>query len=243
MTNRPQGRPSFFVYIIESPSPSDLYHRRLEGDLIAQAVRLDGIPCVSRLAITAEAFKAAIVVGLPEEMKAHRNLPPVIHISAHGGKKGIQLSDGSLLTWEDLRTLLQPVNVALNGALILCMSSCDGFTAIEMAMREHEGECAFGAIVGHAGSPTWSETAVAYAAFYHLVSTGHDLLKSVEAMRAAAGTPEFQISTASLVRTKYLEKLNEARAQGATRQLEQRAAEANVPENAKQLERPPSTRA
>lgn len=221
---------------MESPSPIDLYHRRSEGDLIAQAVRLDGIPCVSRLAINREALKAAILIGLSDEMKAQAGLPPVIHLSAHGGKDGIQLSDGSLVTWEDLRILLQPVNAALNGTLILCMSSCEGFAGISMAMQEREGECGFGAIVGHTGSPTWSQTAVAYAAFYHLVSTGHDIVRSVEAMRAASGSPNFQVITAGIVRTQFLEKLNEARAQGAALRLEQRAAEIGVPENTKALE-------
>ena len=35
-----EERLKFFVYVIESPSPVDLYHRRSEGEIIRQAAFL-----------------------------------------------------------------------------------------------------------------------------------------------------------------------------------------------------------
>jgi hypothetical protein len=105
-------------------------------------------------------------------MKARDGYLPVLHISAHGNDDGIQLSDKTILNWNDLRDLLLPINKALKGALILCMSSCSGFLACTMAMHPEGENHVFFEVVGNTGSPTWSETAVAYAAFYHLLAKG-----------------------------------------------------------------------
>ena len=88
----PDKRLTFFVFVIESPSAVDRYHRRTEGEVIRQAVNLNQISCTSKLAINVESFVAAIRVGLHEEMEANPGLIPVLHISAHGSGEGIQLS-------------------------------------------------------------------------------------------------------------------------------------------------------
>ena len=55
-----EKRLKFFIYVIESPSAPDLYHRRSESDMIEQAVGLNGIPSVARMAISREAFEPAM---------------------------------------------------------------------------------------------------------------------------------------------------------------------------------------
>lgn len=98
----------FFVYIVESPSAVDLYQGRSEGHLLQAALRLDGIPAVTRTAISLAAFKAALYTGLREEMKEHPSLIPILHVSAHGGEEGLQLADETIITWSELRALLLP---------------------------------------------------------------------------------------------------------------------------------------
>src|SRR5574341_1196771 len=116
---------TFFVYIVESPSAPDLYHGRSEGSLLADALRLDSIPCVSRTAINPEAFVAALRIGLPEAMKQFPGHYPILHLSAHGSTGGIQLSSRDIITWNRLRELLVPINESLRGGLLLCMSACE----------------------------------------------------------------------------------------------------------------------
>ena len=82
----------FFVYIIESPSAPDLYHGRSEGNRIAETLKLDRIPCVSRIVINKDAFLAALRLGLPESMKEFEGQLPILHLSAHGSAIGIELS-------------------------------------------------------------------------------------------------------------------------------------------------------
>ncbi|SUS05869.1 conserved hypothetical protein [uncultured Defluviicoccus sp.] len=221
----PEKRLQFFVFIIESPSPVDLYHRRGEGEVIRNAVGLNLIPSELRLAVNREAFEAAIRIGLSDAMREHPNRLPILHISAHGFDEGIQLSSGEVLDWSELRDLLLPVNRALGGSLILCMSTCEGYSGSRMAMRREECEHPFYAIVGNGRKPSWPETAVAFATFYHLVACGRYIVDAVEAMRIASGNDAFFVTTAEESRRGFLEYIQSIDAQDAQEVLEVQADE------------------
>src|SRR5215475_948208 len=92
-----EARAKFFVFVIESPSAVDLYHRRGEGGIIHQAVTLSNTPCVVRTAISLQAFEACLKIGLSEAMQIYPGRLPLLHISAHGDKEGIQLSNGDTI--------------------------------------------------------------------------------------------------------------------------------------------------
>ena len=74
-----------------------------------------------------------------------------------------------------------------------------------MAMSAEDPELPFFAIVGSADSPTWSDTAVAYATFYHLVAKEEYVVDAVKAMRVASGVETFFITTAEEARQGFLE--------------------------------------
>ncbi len=211
----------FFVYIVESPSAVDIYHKRSESDLLKQAINLNQILCIDRVAISTEAFVAAIRVGLYEEMKNFPGLIPVLHISAHGFSEGIQLSSGEVIKWAFLRELLKPVNTALKGNLLVCMSSCEGYSGSRMAMVTDDSEYPFFAIVGNCQKPTWSETAIAFATFYHLIAKGRFIIDAVEAMKVASGNELFYITTAEESRQGYLEYIENIDAEAVQEELEQ----------------------
>lgn len=195
--------PRFFVFIVESPSASDLYHGTNESNLLQQAIKLlDETECVVRMAISREAFHAALIYGLSEEMRLRPESIPILHISAHGGEDGFATSIGEVVTWDELKGLLIPINKALGDCLILCMSCCEGWSACSMAMKEDTAP--FYAMIGHSGSPTWADTAVAYAAFYHRLAKGAYLSDAVEGMKAASGEDEFYVITAQQARDAHL---------------------------------------
>lgn len=77
-----EQRIRFFVFVIESPSAPDLYHRRSEGDIVRQAVELNGILCVVKTAISQSAFDACLKIGLLEAMASMPGFIPLLHISA-----------------------------------------------------------------------------------------------------------------------------------------------------------------
>lgn len=203
-----EQRIQFFVFVIESPSAVDLYHRRSEGDIVRQAVELNSIQCVVKTAINMEAFDACLKVGLSEAMKRLPGYVPLLHISAHGDSDGIQLSDGHLMSWLELRDHLRPINEALGGTLVVCMSSCEGYYGIRMAMEtENRGDPYF-ALIGCSNKPTWSETAVAFATLYHQLCRGEYITDAVSAMRVASGNGEFWLQHAEVSRQGYIEYIN-----------------------------------
>lgn len=201
----PEQRFKFFVFVIESPSPLDLYHRRSEGEIVRQAVELNVIKCAVKTAISRLAFEACLKIGLTEAMAENPGLIPILHISAHGNQFGIQLSDGYVMSWHELKDFLKPVNAALQGLLVLCMSSCEGYSGIRMAMHTDESDLPYFALIGCGSKPTWGETAVAYATFYHQMARGEHISEAVRAMCVASGNNLFFLEHAQESRRAYLE--------------------------------------
>jgi hypothetical protein len=236
MTNETPSVLKFFVFIIESPSAPDLYHGRSESSLLAQAARLDDMPCETRTAINPAAFVAAFRFGLADAMKSNPSRLPILHISAHGGQTGIQLSDGSVVTWADLRTLLLPVNQSLGGLLVLCMSACEGYAACRMAMHLGNEPHPYFALIANYGKPLWSDTAVAYAALYHLISKGHSFPDAVNAMKLASGDQGWVLESAEAAKQVYAGYVANLNLPQAQQQLEASAEAADVPPEAKALE-------
>ena len=218
-----EERLKFFVYVVESPSPVDLYHRRSEGDMLQQAINLNQIACTLRLAVNLEAFEAAINIGLTEAMEAFPNKIPILHISAHGFSDGIQLSSGDVILWSQLRELLVPVNQALSGSLIVCMSTCEGYSGSRMAMKPESNDHPFWTIIGNDDKPTWPETAVAFATFYHLIANGHYILGAVNAMSIASGNDRFFVTTAEESKQGYIEYIKNINTTEVIENLEQKA--------------------
>lgn len=196
---------NFFVYVIESPSALDLYHQRGEGAVIQQAVRLNQLQCVHRLVINKKAFDASLQIGITEAMAATPKAIPIVHISAHGFSEGIQLSSGEIIGWAALKDLLTPINRALNGNLIVCMSTCEGYSGSRMAMISEPDDFPFLALIGNGSEPTWPETAVAFSVFYHLLANNRYVIDAVDAMRVASGNESFYVTTAAESRQSYLD--------------------------------------
>ena len=210
----------FFVYIVESPSAVDLYHQRGEGGVIQQAVRLNQLQCVHRLAVNRQAFEASLQIGLTEAMAATPNSVPILHISAHGFSEGIQLSSEEIIDWSTLKELLTPINKALEGNLIICMSTCEGYSGSRMAMLSEPDDFPFLALIGNGSKPTWPETAVAFSTFYHLLANNRYVTDAVDAMRVASGNDRFFVTTAAESRQSYLDFIAQVDTSEAREEIE-----------------------
>lgn len=208
----------FFIYIVESPSAPDLYHRRTEGQVLAEALRLANLTCITRCVISREAFYAALQVGLREEMVNLSGSLPIIHISSHGDSEGIKLSSGETLSWAELGALLEPINVALKSQLVVAMSCCNGYAGIRMAMKSDDSPLPFFALIGSWENPTWSDTVVAFSTFYHRLFKGAHIADAVEAMTVASGC-SFGVEWAENSKKGYLDFLKTHNTASAVRQL------------------------
>ncbi|MEQ1947295.1 MAG: hypothetical protein ABL995_08900 [Bryobacteraceae bacterium] len=191
-----------FVYIMESPSPKDVFNDISEGDHLKKLLLLASIDSRYRRISDRERFRQAAAELSSLAAKIGKR-PVLLHVSAHGNSDGIVLTSGEILPWADFRELLLPLNGGLTGPLILCMSSCEGFAACRMAMYEEQALPFFG-VIGHAGTPTWGDTAAAFHTFYHLYAKGYGVEEAVKAMRIACGDDEFYATLASDARGAYL---------------------------------------
>jgi hypothetical protein len=178
-----------FVYVIESPAGRDLLDGRTEGRVLTEALRLATIPHWYSLASDKEMFVEALGLRLGEAWKYHQK-PPILHLSMHGSADGLSLTCGEFLSWHDLRGLLLPLLRAMQGGLLVCMSSCFGSAGCRMAMYA-DNEPHFWALVGNTASPTWADAAIAYASFYHLFFKGFDIKLCVDSMKVASGDHRF----------------------------------------------------
>lgn len=208
------GQPPFFVMILESPSPDDLKAGRQEGPALEEILCLLGIPVYFRTVDS----KASLGKALKElhglALAKHPGHKPVLHLSAHGGGQCFGLSDGSTMSFGEFAALVKPV-YDFHGSLLLCLSSCSGAEYVGTAMVNPPEFDTFFAMVSSWGSPTWQETAVGFATFYHLMRKGYDIPDAVVAMRSSAGHGDFTCARADRARKRFLKLLGGQESSGS----------------------------
>jgi hypothetical protein len=200
---------SGFVYVIESPSDSDLLDGRTEGRSLCEALRLAEIPHWYSLVTTSATFTESIGHRLLDALTRF-NEPPIIHLSMHGNNEGVALTIGEFLSWDNLRTSLAPLTNAMNGGLLICMSSCFGSSGCRMAMHE-ETDQPFWALVGNSGSAQWADAGVAYITFYHLFFKDIPVEECVKRMQLASGDGNFIVFTGQAVKEVWAAHISKVR--------------------------------
>jgi hypothetical protein len=191
-----------FIHIIESPSSEDLLDGVTEGRSLSEALTLAEIPHWYSLATSATTLGRALGQRLVEAWRHHHRLP-ILHLSMHGNQNGIALTNDVELSWNDLRQLLLPLNRAMKGGLLICMSTCFGSAGCRMAMFA-DNEPPFWALVGNTGRAAWSDSAVAYISFYHLFFKGYPIETCVESMKVASGDHNFVAQSGQKTKENWL---------------------------------------
>jgi Peptidase C13 family len=153
------------VFIVESPKSEDLVTGKLEGRLLSESLRLDGISQQYYLVTDVEIFRT-MVEYFKRIMTAQRNVIPILHISAHGSEDGIAFTNGRMMKWSTLVKILVNLNQACNGKLVLSLSCCMG-SYINLELIKSIEQMPFQAAISAVGSPTWNDAAVAFVVFYH----------------------------------------------------------------------------
>jgi hypothetical protein len=199
-----------FVYIIESPSDVDLVDGKTEGRTLCEQLKLSEIPHAYGLATTRKTLELCLTDRLSNVWTANPGLAPILHLSMHGDVNGIGLTNGDYLTWSDLRKLLGPLTRILNNKLLVCMSSCFGAAGCRMAMYEDD-EPHFWALVGHSGTATWSDAAIAYSTFYHRFFKETPIEACVAAMRDASGDDAFRVEYGSDTKASWAQYIQKSR--------------------------------
>ena len=197
----------FWVYIIESPSPDDLYLNINEGEILLKTLPLLGIMTTRNITANSNLFKKALtedIYTLSENFKK----VPVIHISTHGDERGLSLTDGSIVSWEKLKGYLNPINKEYKNILIICLSACESWAGCKMAMCS--GTRPFFYLIGCIGSPSWRETVVGFTAFYNLLTKEKKFNEIINAMNSASGGSYFAGKAAQDLQAVYSNELQKS---------------------------------
>lgn len=187
----------FYVHIIESPSPSDLFDGRTEGRMLSEFLCLSEIPYRYNLVVDSGHFEAALVGQVMQSVQELQRLP-IIHISAHGCENGIQLTNqresGQIIAWDQLRKSFNTLRGMFEDLpLGLCMSSCNGSAARKMAQVVKVSDIPVNWIVGTSQTVHYADAAIAFATFYRAMQRGDEDQSLIDAMRAASGVPDFGV--------------------------------------------------
>lgn len=195
----------FYVHIIESPSPEDLLGGRTEGNTLCSFLTLAGIPHQYNLVVDREQLNSALTTRI-RDAYGQLKVKPIIHISAHGGLNGIQLTDHrnthGLLTWPELSNYLAPINKAFEGVGV-CLSSCGGTHGKRMAEVILADQVPMGWLVGTAQSLNYCDAALAFVVFYRQFQRGVPEDELIAAMRAASGIADFNLDYGHVVQKAY----------------------------------------
>lgn len=197
------GQPPFFVIIIESPNLADIGAGRQEGPSLVAILRLIRIPVFFRTVTSKDSLPAALSELNDEAVALHQDHNAMLHISAHGGKEYLQFTDGSAVTFGELAALVKPIHAYHHSHLVLCLSACAAAEYVGTILVNPPEFDTFFAMVSTWGSPTWPETAIGFATFYHLMRKGYDLPAAVEAMGIASGHAGFTCARADRTRARY----------------------------------------
>lgn len=198
-----------FVYIVESPSSADLFEGRSEGDALSKSLGLLGIGHEYVMATTIDVFRACFDFSpgsrLLRAIERHGMAAPIIHLSMHGDARGIQLHDGTYLTWNEVRQVLDRLNHSAPLGLMLCFSTCSG--AMGATMSRQPGAKPFFAHVGSFEDVQWSDALIGFTTFYHAMTQLATFTDALNRMRVASGHAAFSVMEGSIVQQHYLQQL------------------------------------
>ena len=190
-----------FVHIVESPSSLDLLDGRTEGRSLSAFLDLADIPNCYNLVTDQRTFEMALHDRLHNAIDEFDAFP-IVHLSAHGNKNEIGLTNGDLIPWGTLAEQLSPLNRIMNGSLVVCLSACSGLAANNMIPKSKTG-MPMKTLVSSRGEIGWHEAAVGYSTFYnHFLLLGKSIDDSVAAMIAASGCNDFKGTDSADVKDK-----------------------------------------
>jgi len=184
-----------YVHIIESLSVNNLLKDMTEGALLKEGLRIVGIEHSYWSVENGARFGEAIDIDVVETPHILQFDVPIIHISAHGNKDGIQLTDGSFFHWSQLKSIFKRKYLDLHNLLIVCMSSCEGFGAARMAFNSES--LPFLALIGPTAEIDLRDTAIAFLTFYYRLKKDASPRAALKAMKISSGNDEFAMISGS----------------------------------------------
>lgn len=203
------------MHIVESPSPEELLAGFNEGRALCSFLEIAQIPYLYNLAVDRVRFEEALS-GRFAEARRQKGTLPILHLSCHGHRDGIQLTEQRLLDprlpdglvkWSELADLIRPIHRSV-GRLGICMSCCGGAYAKDMAQVQSRKEVPFAWLVGTSQTIDLHDAALAFAVFYRFCQRG-DVSRVFEAMSLVSGIDDFTAKFADAVHQEYRQSIHD----------------------------------
>lgn len=194
--------PCFCVHAIESPSELDLRLGKSESKSLRELLNLQDIPNQFFTAYDRDELRASLYYCTA--LSWHYKLPPMVHLSCHGCKEGIGLTDGTLIDWAELAELLRPIHKsAYGGGISVTMSSCWGSHAAKMAETFNPDDIPYSFLIGADAELSLKGTPLVFGILYYSLSRDSFDRGTLAAMAKIAGVKEFEILDGQRIQEKF----------------------------------------
>lgn len=173
---------SYKVYIIESLSAVDIQtEKKYEGRILSEILMLQEISVEYSQIKDKTGFIEAIERIKMQILSQYQNIHinnsftlPILHLSCHGNKDGIEFTD-EFIKWDELYAVLLllsdafvDIDVDVN-PLLLVMSVCEGLYALlldEIAQKLSK-KSPFAFLIANKEKIYWEDTIVAFSVLYY----------------------------------------------------------------------------
>lgn len=167
------------VFIVEALRPADFYEGCLDGRAAGEMLRILGTRMEYRIAFTRPLIERAIGEAKAGDFE-------ILHVSSHGDKTGIEITNGKELNWAEFVDLIKP---ASGPDKALVMATCGGGD-VELTKALVAAGVVFGWVFGStAESVHFSDSCIAWSILYNrLFDHGFkrkDLMVTLKAINAA----------------------------------------------------------
>lgn len=171
------------IYVIESLQPNEkLTGTDLHNDLLRyQSIVHSDFESILRNPVDKKDWNQLFKV-IEKDCKLNGN-SPIIHLEVHGEnlKRGLVLTSGELVTWEELYQNLVDINIAIKNELFITMAVCFGNFWLSSAFLNRPA--AFRGIVGSFDELKVSDLVIRYEAFYQELFSSFDFNRAYNALK------------------------------------------------------------
>lgn len=159
--------------------------RELYEDLLLRSQIFAPAPMISHRRVESNQQLLELIREQTREVTSTGNIP-ILHVECHGNNDGLTLSDGSFLSWMEIKEPLIELNIATRMNLLVVVSACDG-SAITHTLSMVDRAPLYG-LIGPIRPVLPNELMRSYLALYETLLRTRSARDAVEAMREA--TPD-----------------------------------------------------
>lgn len=169
------------IYIIQSLRPGDRKTgEELLNDIILRRIKENESAELKNIYSKAELYNYFALIEKSIELKLY----PFIHFETHGYSEGIQLTDGSEVSWKELMPHLLRINIISKNNLFISMAACKGGN-IQFCIKITE-PCPFRGFIGPMEDVDAPDLLNSFNEFFDSLLLGNDFEKAINALNATS---------------------------------------------------------